>query len=113
MIARIWHGKTKKEHADAYREYVSRTGVREYRNTDGNLGVQIWQKDDGDFTHIWTVTLWRDLESVKGFAGAEFDKAKYYPEDRNYLIEFEPKVAHYQAHVFPADAANRHWRITI
>ncbi len=113
MIARIWHGKTRKEQADAYREYVVRTGVSDYRNTDGNIGVQIWQKDDGDFTHIWTVTLWRDFESIRSFAGVDFNKARYYPEDEKFLLELEPEVAHYRAQVFPDTAKDFSWRITL
>jgi len=32
---------------------------------------------------------------LRAFAGDEVDRAKYYPEDRNYLLEFEPTVLHY------------------
>lgn len=94
MITRIWHGRTKKEDAEIYRNYVMKTGVPEYQNSDGNLDVQILQRDDGDVTHIWTVTKWQDLESIKSFAGKEISKAKYYPEDEKYLLELEPNVIH-------------------
>jgi len=94
MITRIWHGRTKKEDADVYREYVINTGVDEYHKSAGNLDVQIWQREDGDESHIWTVTKWKDIDSVKTFAGNDFEKAKYYPEDKKYLLEFEPKVIH-------------------
>jgi len=33
---------------------------------------------------------------VKRFAGEEVDKARYYPEDREFLLEFEPTVIHYE-----------------
>ncbi|MEW6194652.1 MAG: DinB family protein [Bacteroidota bacterium] len=94
MITRIWHGRTKKEDAEIYRNYVMKTGVPEYQNSDGNLDVQILQRDDGDVTHIWTVTKWQDYESIKSFAGKEISKAKYYPEDEKYLLELEPNVIH-------------------
>ncbi len=44
IITRIWHGVTKAEHADEYLEYVARTGVADYKNTEGNLGVEILRK---------------------------------------------------------------------
>ena len=94
MITRIWHGKTKKEHAETYRQYVIETGICEYIKTEGNLDTQIWQRDEGDVTHIWTVTQWQNLEAVKSFAGNDIEKAKYYPEDENYLLELEPEVIH-------------------
>jgi hypothetical protein len=37
MIARIWRGWTAREDADAYVEYLERTGMVEYRATPGNL----------------------------------------------------------------------------
>jgi heme-degrading monooxygenase HmoA len=95
MITRIWHGKTKKEDAKKYREYVIETGILEYKSIKGNLGAQIWQRDDGDITHICTVSWWEDYASIKSFAGKDFKKAKYYDEDKKYLLEFEPEVTHY------------------
>jgi uncharacterized damage-inducible protein DinB len=100
MITRIWHGKTKKENADNYRQYVTDSGVKEYQQTDGNLDTQIWQKDEDGITHIWTVTQWKDFNSIKKFAGEDFQKAKYYPKDKEYLLEFEPNVEHYKTYTF-------------
>ncbi len=100
MITRIWHGITKKEDNETYRQYVSDTGIKEYLETGGNLDTQIWQKDEDEITHIWTVTRWKDLDSIKKFAGEDFQKAKYYPEDKKYLLEFESNVDHYRTFTF-------------
>jgi len=100
MITRIWHGKTKKEDADIYLQYVIDTGIKDYLKSEGNLNVQIWQMDEEDITHILTVTNWNDLDSIKGFAGNDFEKAKYYPEDETYLLELEEKVKHYKTFSF-------------
>jgi heme-degrading monooxygenase HmoA len=113
MIARVWHGKTPRELAKEYREYVIRTGVADYLATQGNIGTQIWQRDEGEFTHIWTVTLWRDKESIREFAGDDIERAKYYPEDARFLIELEPTVSHYDAFEFGRSASAGTWRITI
>ncbi len=100
MITRIWHGRTKKELADFYRNYVIKTGVSEYQRTKGNLDVKILQRDEGDVTHIWTVTQWQDFENIKSFAGNDIEKAKYYPEDEKYLLELEPKVINCRTYTF-------------
>jgi hypothetical protein len=42
-----------------------------------------------------TVTRWTSEEAIRAFAGSEVLLAKYYPEDREYLLEFEPLVQHY------------------
>ena len=104
MIARTWHGRTKTSDAEVYRNYVISTGVKGLTSTRGNLGVQIWQKTEGDFTHIHVVSWWDDYESIKAFAGDEIEKARYYEDDKKYLLEFEPYVQHYECYDFnPAD----------
>ncbi|WP_456411292.1 hypothetical protein [Oceanithermus sp.] len=42
--------------------------------------------------HFVTLTYWTDEEAIRAFAGVEVLKAKYYPEDRDFLLEFEPEV---------------------
>ena len=94
VITRIWHGKTKAKHAEEYLEFVVKTGVRDYKKTPGNLSVQILRRIDGDVCHFWTVTRWDSVDHIKKFAGEDYEKAHYYPEDKNYLLEFEPNVIH-------------------
>jgi uncharacterized damage-inducible protein DinB len=100
MITRIWHGKTKKKNADIYRRYVIETGIPDYQKTEGILDIQILQKDEGDETDIWTVTRWKDINSIKVFAGEDYDKAKYYPEDKKYLLGLEPNAEHFNTFLY-------------
>jgi len=100
MITRIWHGRTKTSDADVYRDFVIKTGISDYTSILGNLGAQIWQRQEGDITHIYTVSWWDNYESIKKFAGEDFEKAKYYEEDKKYLLEFEPTVVHYTCYDF-------------
>jgi heme-degrading monooxygenase HmoA len=100
MIVRIWHGRTQTIDAGLYRQFVIDTGIKDYTSTKGNLGAQIWQRQEGDITHIWTISWWIDLESIRAFAGGEIERARYYDEDKNYLLEFEPTVIHCEAFNF-------------
>lgn len=95
-ITRMWHGKTKTEHADEYLKYVEKTGVSDYKKTKGNLSVKILRRIDGDICHFLTVTEWDSYDSIRKFAGEEYCKAKYYEEDQKYLLEFEENVIHYE-----------------
>ena len=36
------------------------------------------------------------MSVIQGFAREEVDQAKYYPEDKDFLLEFEPTVVHYE-----------------
>jgi len=94
MITRIWHGKTKKQYADEYLEYLTETGMQDYRNTSGNLSAKILRRIENNICHFWTVTEWENIESIKEFAGENYEKARYYPDDKKYLIEFEEQVIH-------------------
>lgn len=42
------------------------------------------------------ISLWESYEAIKAFAGADYEKAVYYPEDRKFLFQMEPHVAHYE-----------------
>jgi len=95
-ITRIWHGRTKAEHAEEYLEYVEATGVKNYREVDGNLSAKILRRIDGEICHFLTVTEWDSYDSIRAFAGDQYEKARYYDEDKKYLLEFEEYVVHYE-----------------
>jgi heme-degrading monooxygenase HmoA len=91
----MWHGRTLRAKADAYARFLKERAIPDYRSVRGNLSVEIMRRDDGDVTHFLTVTYWDSESSIRAFAGEEALKAKYYPEDSEYLLEFEPLVQHY------------------
>ena len=95
MIARTWHGRVPTEKADAYYAYLRRTGLAEYAATPGNRGVTVLRRTDGPVTHFLLLTLWDSIDAIKAFAGPEYQVARYYPEDDDYLLEREPFVTHY------------------
>jgi hypothetical protein len=42
------------------------------------------------------IFMWDSLESIKAFAGHEYEKAVYYPEDKKFLLSLSPHVSHYE-----------------
>jgi heme-degrading monooxygenase HmoA len=98
MITRIWHGRTKKADADIYLDYIIQTGLKDYRTTPGNISAKILRRTENDICHFYTVTEWDSIESIKRFAGEDYEKARYYPEDEKYLLELEAKVNHYETY---------------
>lgn len=94
MIARMWHGKTESSNADAYLEYLFKSGIPAYRATAGNNGAWVLRKIDGDIAHFITLSFWESREAIAAFAGADVEIARYYPGDKKYLLEFEPSVTH-------------------
>ena len=96
MIVRMWHGRVPASKADAYREFLNQRAIPDYQSIRGNISVHILQRNEGDVTHFITMTFWESLEAIKSFAGEEVEVAKYYPEDKDFLLEFEPTVTHYE-----------------
>lgn len=96
MIARMWHGRVPASKADAYRKFLNGRAIPDYHSVMGNISVHILERREGDITHFITLTFWENLDAIKGFAGDDVETAKYYPEDKNFLLEFEPKVVHYE-----------------
>jgi len=96
MIARLWHGMTLASKADEYLEYLDKTGIQDYRATEGNLSVQLLRRIEGEQAHFLIITLWESVEAIKKFAGEEYEKSRYYPEDQEFLLEFEEQVVHYE-----------------
>lgn len=95
MIARTWHGRVPAEKADAYAAFLEGSGVRDYRATEGNRGVLVLRRVEGDVAHFLLVTLWDSFDAVRAFAGDDPERARYYPEDDGFLLEKEPHVTHH------------------
>jgi heme-degrading monooxygenase HmoA len=96
MIARIWHGRTPAARSDEYFAFLQRSGIPDYAATPGHLETVVLRSIEGEVAHFVLVTLWDSVESIQGFAGEDLTKARYYPEDRDFLLEFEETVSHYQ-----------------
>ncbi len=96
MICRIWHGRTSRERADAYAAFLEQRAIPDYRAVLGNIDVAILRRDEGDVSHFLTVTHWVSEHAIRAFAGDAVLKAKYYPEDADFLLEFEPEVQHFE-----------------
>lgn len=96
MIVRIWHGMTTASDAPEYLRFLERRATPDYRSVRGNLGVQILHRVDGERAHFLTVTWWESREDIAAFAGKDIEVAKYYPEDRRFLLEVERTVTHWE-----------------
>lgn len=95
MICRMWHGVTPRSKADAYSLFLEQRAIPDYRSVPGNLSAAVLRRDEGEVSHFMTVTYWQSEDSIRSFAGNDLLVAKYYPEDRDFLVAFEPQVQHF------------------
>jgi heme-degrading monooxygenase HmoA len=96
MIARIWRGRTLPDRSDDYLTVLERTGLAEYRATPGNRGVLVLRRESEGAAEFTILTLWDSMDAIRGFAGDDPERAKYYADDREFLLEMEPMVDHYE-----------------
>ena len=95
MVVRMWHGRVPISKAPAYREFQKKRAIPDYQSVAGNISVHILERQEGEVAHFITLTFWENMDVIKGFAGDDVELAKYYPEDKDFLMEFEPTVVHY------------------
>lgn len=96
MIARTWRGATRAADANAYVEYLHATGLKAYRDTPGNRGAFCFRRIVGDRAEFVTLSLWDSEMAIKAFAGDDIERAVYYPEDDQFLVERGPHVEHFE-----------------
>lgn len=98
MIARQWHGATPAAKAEDYLDLMRRVALPDYRSTPGNLGAWCLVRTSGEVSHFEMLSFWEDLSAIKAFAGEDYERAKYYDFDKDFLIEMEPGVRHSELH---------------
>jgi heme-degrading monooxygenase HmoA len=96
MVVRTWRGWTRAEDADRYAECVAETGLKEYLATPGNRGAWILRRTEGDRCEFVTVSVWDSLDDIRGFAGDDVERAVFYPEDDEFLVERELTANHWE-----------------
>ncbi len=97
MVARMWRGRVPTSRADEYEKYLYDSGVLKIRTIAGNLGAEMLRRQDGDVTEFIVISYWPNREAIKAFAGQDIEKAHFLPRDREFLINPDEFVRHYDA----------------
>jgi antibiotic biosynthesis monooxygenase (ABM) superfamily enzyme len=97
MIARIWHGWTKRADAKAYEEML-RTEIFPSiaaRNIKGYHGAELFIREDGDEVEFATLLRFDSMDAVKEFTGTDETKPVIYPEAEGLITRME-QARHYR-----------------
>jgi hypothetical protein len=97
MISRIWHGWTTHENADAYEKLLRRegfVGIAE-RMTEGYRDIHLLRREVGDEVKLVTIMWFDMLDSVKRFAGEDYEAEVVPHEARKLLARTSGQSAHY------------------
>src|SRR6266853_588302 len=93
-----WSPKIVGELNDCYVKLVKLKGefVWHHHDAEDELFLVVLRRTVGGETHFLFISFWDSMEAIGTFAGDDVERAHYYPEDRDYLLELEPTVQHYE-----------------
>jgi heme-degrading monooxygenase HmoA len=94
MVVRRWHGRVPTCKTKVYWKSANRRAIPDYQSVPGNISVHILEREKGEITHFIKLTFWECLDAIRDFAEDDLEKADYYPENKDFLLEFEPRVVH-------------------
>ena len=96
MIARVWHGSTKPEHADAYESMLKPELLPGISKAKGYRGSFLMRRNVGAEVEFITILLFDSIDDIKAVAGPDYELS-IIPEDRRqYLSKHDEKAAHYE-----------------
>ena len=99
MIARMWHGWTKPESADAYENLLRNEMFPSMRRVQGFEGAYLLRRVTEEEVEFVTVTLFASLDAVRRFAGDDYETAVLHPQAAGLLSRYDPKSVHYEIRI--------------
>ena len=97
MIARIWHGWTKRADARIYEEMLQTEIFPSIaaRNIQGYHGAELFIREDGDEVEFVTLLRFDSMDAVREFAGADESKPVIFPKAERLIARME-RARHYR-----------------
>lgn len=96
MIARVWHGYTKPEHADAYEAQLKPELLPGVSKVKGYRGSYLLRKNTGTEVEFVTIMFWDSIDAIRAVAGTDYEKAVIPEERRKHLARYDEKALHYE-----------------
>ena len=95
MIARVWHGYTTPEHADAYEAMLKPELLPGISKVKGYRGSYLLRRQAGDEVEFITMILWDSIDAIRAVAGPDYETAVVPEERRKHLSRCDAKATHY------------------
>jgi hypothetical protein len=96
QIVRVWKGYGTPAGVDRYcREHFQNSVLPHLRSIDGFVEARVLTRAGRDETEVVVATIWASLDSVKAFAGENYEAAVVEPVVRELLSRFDDRVTHF------------------
>ncbi|HTS08232.1 MAG TPA: antibiotic biosynthesis monooxygenase [Candidatus Eisenbacteria bacterium] len=96
MIARVWHGSTEPQHADAYESMLKPELLPGISKTKGYRGSYLLRRNVGSEVEFITILLFDSLDDIRAVTGPDYETSIIPQERRQYLSKHDEKAAHYE-----------------
>jgi heme-degrading monooxygenase HmoA len=96
VIARVWHGYTKPENADAYEAMLKPELLPGVSQVPGYNSSYLLRREAGAEVEFITIMLWDSIEAIRALTGPDHETAVIPEERRKYLSRHDAKSAHYE-----------------
>jgi heme-degrading monooxygenase HmoA len=96
MIARLWRGYTKPEHADAYEAMLKPELLPGISKVRGYRGSYLLRRDAGKEVEFITIILWDSIDAIRAVAGPDYEVAVVPEERRKYLSRYDARATHFE-----------------
>jgi heme-degrading monooxygenase HmoA len=98
MFARIWHGWTNLQNADAYEQLLKHEIFINIsnRNIHGYKGIELLKRNINNETEFITMMYFEDLNAIKEFAGESYETAVVPENARRLLLRYDDTSQHYE-----------------
>ena len=96
MVARIWHGYAKPEHADAYEALLKPELLPGLSQVRGYQSSYLMRRTAGDEVEFVTIIIWDSLDSIRAVAGEDYETAVIPAERLQYLSRYDAKAQHFE-----------------
>lgn len=95
-VLRLWRGRATVPKAADYVRHATQTVFPEVQSLPGHRGAYLLRRSVGDGVEFTVLTLWDSMDAVRGFAGADPERAVVEPAARSALSDFDETVTHYE-----------------
>ncbi len=94
MIARIWHGYAKPEHADSYEAMLKPELLPGISKVKGYKGGYLLRRAVGEEIEFTTIMIWDSIDAIRAVTGPDYETAVVPEERRKYLLRYDAKSVH-------------------
>ena len=95
MIVRIFRGIVHEGRQQEFHAFFEKTALPIIREQEGLVSVTVGAPHESSPREFTMITVWSDLEALKGFSGEDWASPVIHP-DEEHLLE-EVRVHHYHA----------------